>query len=89
MSTVNSTVNGKNKKMVSVTRWPAGDVHFQMDGRDVCMKDLRAAVLADMEGSVSSPTKIDTLDVYVKPADGRAYYAATGPDAELSGSVAL
>ena len=87
MTTASSVARRKRK--VAVTRWPSGDVHFQMGGRDIPMKDLRESVLADMESRATSSMKVDALDVYVKPEDGRAYYTADGPTGGMSGSVAL
>lgn len=75
------------RKKVSVTRWPSGDVHLQMDGRDIAMKGLREAVLDDMESRATGNVKVESLDVYLKPEDGRAYYAAN--EGSVSGSVSL
>lgn len=77
------------KKMVSVTRWPEGDTYVQFGGREAAMKDMKAAVLADIEAKASEPVKIESLNMYVKPEEGRTYYSANGPTGEISGSVAL
>jgi len=80
---------GRRNRKVAVTRWPGGDMHLQIDGRDIGMKAVRSSVLADMEARATGPVKVDVLDVYLKPSDNRAYYAANGPTGPVSGSVSL
>lgn len=85
----NRTIDGARRRKVAVTRWPEGDTYFQLGNKDVGMKALRTSVLDDLEANTESMLRIDALDVYVKPSDGRAYYVAQGPSGQVSGSVAL
>jgi len=77
------------KKMVVVARGAEDNTYVQHDGKESSMADVRAAVLADIESRVAEPVKIEALNVYVKPSEGKAYYAANGSAGEISGSVDL
>ena len=54
-----------------------GDVFFQFDGRELSAKNLKElAVAAVSENPEAAGVKINSLDVYVKPAGNIGYYVA-------------
>ncbi len=54
---------------------------LQFDGNDYDVSEIEANVKADWKNAGKKLSDIETLDIYVKPQEGKAYYVVN-KDAE-------
>lgn len=63
----------KAEKAPKAAKTPAVQVYVEYQGRQVSQETILSAVKADWNGAA-----IKSLEVYVKPEDGAAYYVVNG-----------
>lgn len=67
-----------------------GDMTVQMDGMELSAKNLKAAAVKAVEKNPDAAgLKINSVDVYAKPAEGMVYYVAKHNKGEVTGSFQL
>lgn len=78
------------KKKASFNKPLGGDVFFQLDGRELSVKALKdQAMAAAAANPDTAGVRINSLDVYVKPAENMGYYVARHGKGEITGSFSL
>lgn len=61
-------------------------IFLQLNSQEWNISDCREKVLAAIEAAGHKKSEIKTLSIYLKPEDGKIYYAADG---DITGSIDL
>lgn len=83
----------KKERRIGVNNPLGGDSVLQIEGlSDISVKSVRAKCLDALESDealCAANARVNAIDVYVKPAEGKAYYVARTSAGEVAGSIDL
>lgn len=85
-------VDLKKKKHVGFNKPCGGDTLLQVDGADYSVKELRdkaLKILAAEDSPCEDGCKVNAVDIYVKPEDGKCYYVAHTTRGDVEGAFEL
>lgn len=85
-------VDLNKKKKVGFNKPLGWNEVLQVGGTEYSVKALREQAMADMcseESAVESGCKVNAIDLYVKPEDGKCYYVAHTTRGDVEGSISL
>ena len=82
----------KKKKKVGFNKPVGGDATFQLGGADYsakALKDKALKILASEDGPAEDGCKVNSVDLYVKPEDGKCYFVAHTSRGDCSGDFGI